>query len=259
MLHSSPHLRPLLEVPRMALTRRYIGAMTTPPSARRIRAIDAFVRSLTTGRAIGYLRYLVILRAHNAQAARVNLINPGTGTGTESTSPSPLFTQDSGYFGDGNGFISTVTLGSLGVTQDNCSMGVWEDASVQGTVTAQYSCGVSTLAVAPWGVDGNFAARNGSTTGDLVAAPQTAGLYSTDRNNSTGHDMLHKGVVLATKTRTSGAPSGSVATIGAVAGGSARAPEPVQLFFIGVSMPASCHLVIEQAFVAYRAAISGGA
>lgn len=106
-------------------TINYINAMTVKPTGSRALLMDRLVRSLVDNGVWSYLSSLPLLKSHDSQAARVDLINPSnvyTVVGT------PTFTTDGGYSGmstsnylDSNKNISTDTL----YTQNDAHLGVW--------------------------------------------------------------------------------------------------------------------------------------
>lgn len=86
-------------------TQRYIGAMTVKPTARIAKVIDNFVRGLVADSLWTKFDALYIFKMHDAQAARINLVNPGTHN--LSVSGSPVFTAGAGYAGAASGYLQT--------------------------------------------------------------------------------------------------------------------------------------------------------
>lgn len=78
----------------------YIAAMSVAPDATRRGHINTLFASLRSSGVLSKLSHLYLLAAHDAQAARLNAVNPGTNNLTAFNSPT--FTVDRGYQGDGS-------------------------------------------------------------------------------------------------------------------------------------------------------------
>lgn len=115
----------LLVQPLHPYTQAYIAAMSVKPSARIAKAIDNFVRGLVADSLWTKFDALYIFKMHDAQAARINLVNPGTHN--LSTSGSPVFTAGAGYTGAASGYLQTsANMNTFSkFTQNNAHLGVY--------------------------------------------------------------------------------------------------------------------------------------
>lgn len=136
---------PLLHTGLHPYTSAYINAMTVKPTGARVGLMNALVNRLVTTGAWGYLSSMPLLKAHDSQAARVDLINPAnvyTLIGT------PVFAVDGGYtMSAANGLDSNINLSTDAKYQQNnahiaawCSTDVNQNAvDVSNTSTVQQS------------------------------------------------------------------------------------------------------------------------
>lgn len=110
-------------------TQRYIAAMTTKPSPLVAQNIDRFVRGLLTDNLWGKFDALYIFKMHDAQAARLNLVNPGTYD--LSLVGAPTFTAGSGYLGGASAYLQTsVNMSTFAkFRQNDAHLGVYFTAS----------------------------------------------------------------------------------------------------------------------------------
>lgn len=76
----------------------YFDAMTVQPDSTRKGHINTLVAGLKTDGIWSKLSWLLLLASHDAQAARLNAVNP---TKSVTATNSPTFTVDRGYTGDG--------------------------------------------------------------------------------------------------------------------------------------------------------------
>jgi hypothetical protein len=90
----------------------YASAMTVAPSAARVALIDTFVRAIKAGGLWTRLDLLYLLAAHDAQAARVNVMAPGLHTCSAVNSPSSWWTAAS----PATGRLPTCRRGSIRVS-----------------------------------------------------------------------------------------------------------------------------------------------
>ena len=110
-----------------AITKAYIAKMTVQPDGERQVIIDKLVTSLLAGAVSGtnilaLMDSMFLLKSHDEQAARVNLINPAQ---VATVAGLPVFSIDTGYAGDGiAGTIRTGVTPAL-YTQNSASMYVF--------------------------------------------------------------------------------------------------------------------------------------
>lgn len=105
----------------------YVAAMTVQPDARHKELIDVFVGELKTADIWDDLDIVYLPAAHDEQAGRLNLKNPGTFTCTN-VGAGPAFAAEGGITGSGSTGWNTgwnPTLHGVNYQQDNASMWVW--------------------------------------------------------------------------------------------------------------------------------------
>jgi len=176
------------------------AAMSPEPDAARKRAYDDFFKAIRALNVHERLSFIHLLTAHDEQAARLNLLNPGTNDLTGS----PTFSADVGFTGNGtstfltpNGFAPD---GSGLYKQDDCCVGTWVLANPAGVSSANYVIGSPTAAevvrLAPSvSAIGTMRARLSQTT-NLDGGFQVGGVgfSAINRNNSANFDIYRDGV-----------------------------------------------------------------
>lgn len=121
-----------------AETTALLAQMTTQPNAARKSRIDALIVGLKTDGIWSKLDALWVMAAHDAQAARLNWMNPTGTTLTEVNSPA--FDIDQGYTGDGTsarldtGYIPSTD--GVNLTQNSGCFGVWVNKAGSSAFTA---------------------------------------------------------------------------------------------------------------------------
>lgn len=150
------------------------SAMSAKPGLKRRRLIDRTIRLLKGAGVWARLDMLYVIAAHDAQAARLNWVAPGTNTLTAINSPS--FALDRGY--TGNGTDSYLDTGKdvstlLKFSRNDAHLGGW--ALTPGTAS-RILLGSGT----------NLRLRNNNATTEREARVNTTTSISTDDNVSTG-------------------------------------------------------------------------
>lgn len=230
-------------------------SFTNPTVRAKTFAIDDFLSGLKSDGVLDKLKSLHLGLIPELIGFSVNLATPTINDLT--TSGTITFTP---WLGPGENGIpayfivpySPATSSIFGLTDH--SMGVIVNPTEDRN---GYSMGTSTHAIGPRSTTGagRFYVRNGSTTSDFVEGPLAEGLFSMNRNNQNNFDMLHNGVVLATKTRDAGTPSSTNFNILRLAGLTDYPGWPVQLAFIGSSLSTSEHLAIWTRFQTLKTAL----
>lgn len=233
----------------------------SPPSRKYLFALDDFITGLVADGVYAKLDALYLGVLHDAQAARVNLANPGTWNLTEvagTDTLAPQFTQWVGYGGGASlGYLTSGLTASNGkLTYSNHTVGVYVDGAVQ---DADFILGTSALSMQPRSTTGpdSFFARSGSTTSDSTTGPLGAGLYTIRRTDSSQFFMDHNGVLKATKTRAvgTGLSTGTLDVL-RLNGSSGRAAEPLKLVFFGQYLTTTEVTAILNRFNTYLTAIA---
>lgn len=152
------------------------SAMTVQPSGARKRLYSNLIKALKTSGVWSKLDVFYITATHDAQAARLNLKNPGTFT--LSLVSAPTFTADHGYAGDGiddaldTGF--TPLTQAVQSTLNNTSLGLWSRTSAQALAPIGAEAGGTAVAfvrprntsdAAVWRVNTDTLSSQGNTDG----------------------------------------------------------------------------------------------
>jgi hypothetical protein len=153
-------------------TQTYVEAMGVEPDDTRKGVVDTLVGSLKSAGVFTKLNFMHLYAAHDADAALINLINPGTFDGTISNSPT--FTVDRGYTTNGTTSYIDCHFNPQTLTApyalNSASMGVW---SLTSASTAGYDMGFY------------------SSQGIMIACNISGTSYS--RCNSAGFDSIARG------------------------------------------------------------------
>jgi hypothetical protein len=186
-----------------AETTALLAAMTVQPSAGRKTLIDNMILALKSAGIWTTLDFLYVLAAHDAQAGRINWINPAqvmtvvTGTGP------PTFTTDRGYLGVGTGYLSTaVNWSALAkYTQSDAAIGAWvqNDATAGTAATAVMGCLTTNnrISMTPRVVTTNaLAARINGATASGNAIVSSRGHSLANRTGAAGIDAYKDGSLL---------------------------------------------------------------
>ena len=192
----------------------YFAAMTVQPDATRKGVIDALISGLKSDGLWAKLDLLYLLGAHDAQAARLNVKNPGTNN--LSAVNSPTFTTDRGYAGDAvSAYLDTgmAQNATVQATQNSHSQHFGIQAK-HAAANSQHYIG-TTAAGSPnlvridrTGSEMLYVrANNGS---EQMASSAVEGVFSSSRTSATGFKVYRGGSVTLNDTT-----SASVARISA--------------------------------------------
>ena len=154
-------------------TQAYINAMSTKPSAQITKAIDNFVRGIVDDGLWSKFDALYIFKMHTAQAAQLNLIQPGTHD--LSTSGSPVFTADAGYAGAASGYLKTsANISTFSkFSQDSAHIGGYIE-SAQTANTPAIGSALKNIEIRPFTGGNTFFAIN--TTGNAIGRAVASGV-----------------------------------------------------------------------------------
>lgn len=251
-LATAPAPAPALRAETAAL----VGRMASPPSRARRQAIDRLIAALVDVDLWDRLDALVILAAHDAQAALLNW--KGAVHTSSIGGGAPVFTADRGFWCDGlDDWIDTGFAPSAGVRfQQNSAMaGAWfrkgerNANSPVGTVTA------SAVTINPRGASDASASRlngSGAVNGGMVATGY--GFTAVDRASSTTLQQYAGGRALgAAASATSSSRSG--VTIGLGRANNAFAEGQFCAFVAGASLSPAQHAALFTALDAYMAEV----
>lgn len=233
----------------------YASAMTVAPSAARVALIDTFVRAIKAGGLWTRLDLLYLLAAHDAQAARVNVMAPGLHTCSAVNSPS--FVVDRGFAGDGTtSYLSTGLNPSLGGTRfalNDAALFVWSLSDLN--AGADIGSGTSTRLLAR--TSGSLAARANAGSTTTVAVGDSLGFAGWSRRSSAAHDFFRGGSLVASPTQASGSISNDAIRIGAA--GSAYSARRLAIAGAGAGLDGDHVAALAAACTAYLVAVGAAA
>jgi len=176
-----------------------IDAMSVTPPLRRQRLMSELISELIYAGVWSRLDCFYVLAAHDAQAARLNWIAPGTNNLTAQSAPT--FTFDRGYAGNGSSAYLTTSYqpdGSRHYKQDDASAGVWVQTLADGNFSlGTQSNGVSVQIVSK-NASGNFQSRLNDSTNSPVAEAAGTGLFAVSRSASGSYVKFKNGAVVDT-------------------------------------------------------------
>ena len=241
--------------------------MSFPAQGRRVQLIDRFIRRLKNSGLWSGLDVLWVLRAHDAQAARLNWKNPASFALTATNSPT--FTTDRGYAGNGSSSYLdtgwTPSTNAAQFTQNSASLGVYLTSGV-GTDTANStptqigSIGGNGAFLVAWGAASNgIRGRvNASSTAETSSTVSTRyGLSTLDRSGSgtfTGYrDGVSKG---GSGIASASIPTQAFSLLALNNGGSIVnfSDNQIGLAFAGASLGATGNAELYSAWLEYVAA-----
>lgn len=246
---------PPLAVPRRPVTDALVARMAAAPSAPRVAMIDQLVGTLTDAGIWAKLDVLVVLAAHDSQAALLNWKGAAYGA---TLVGGPVFVADRGVFTDGSDDLidwGWSPASGIAFTQNAAMFGAWfrkgdrNAASPVGTQTGA-SCTLN-----PRSSSDALAGRINSSTISSGGTMATGyGLTILDRSAASAVQCYRDGNAVGTvSTATSGARS-SVAMGSGKAGG-AFADGQFCAHLAGASLSAAEHRILADALAAYMAAI----
>lgn len=161
----------------------YFAAMSSEPDATRKGHLNTLIAGLKADGVWAKLDWLSIFAAHDAQAARLNAINPAQAF-TEVNSP--VFTADTGYRGAASSYLNSnwvPNADAVNFTLNAASMGGWSltDANTTGA-----AMGTGTRDVLMVRNSGFMYAALGSTasTPDYISNATSLGYFSLCRETS---------------------------------------------------------------------------
>lgn len=175
----------------------YIAAMTVEPDSTRISAISTLIADLKADGIWAKLDWLSLFATHDAQAARLNAINPAQAF---SVVGSPTFTVDSGYTGAGSSYLNSgwdPSNDGVNFLRDSASMGLWSLTNVSNAFSAM---GSENAHIAPL-TSGYVYCKLNETSYTYITNTDSSGMISTSRSGSTAGKGYRNGVSLGTTTR----------------------------------------------------------
>lgn len=191
-----------------------IARMSVAPSGVRARAIDAAVRALKASGVWPKLTVLHLIAAHDAQAARLNWVQPAYDLTAVN---SPMFTADRGYAGDGAAaYLDTGWAPSLGA-QDSLCFGVWTRTNSQSAAgVAGTSAGPSVLLLPRSATDTAAVRANQgpATASGAGSVTDGSGLTVANRSGASAVQIYKGGALLLSASPASAAPGTSSLTLG---------------------------------------------
>jgi hypothetical protein len=208
----TPALRQILFAPRpySAEARAAFAAMTTQPSSGLKSLYNTCITSLINAGIWAKLDALYLMNVETAQAARLNIKNPGTYNLTAVSSPT--FTAKTGYAGDGAAaYLDTnfnpTTASAPKFVQDSASAFVW---SLQQTAENNPQLGQggpsNTIIYGRRTTDTVQGQINTATTAAGAASTDGRGLIHANRAVSTAQELFKNGASVGTDAHASVSP-----------------------------------------------------
>lgn len=187
----------------------YFAAMSAQPDNTRKTLINTLIVNLKSGGVWAKLDWLSLVASHDAQAARLNAVNPAQIMTVVST---PTFTTDRGYTGDGVGtYLNTswnpTTAPSPKLIQDSAHIGGWMGTDVASTSQADFG-GLNNRLNTHYDGTRFRAACNGADT--LVApggTPTSIGHWTTNRSVAANFQTYKNGAAYSSLPVVSAAPA----------------------------------------------------
>lgn len=208
-------------------------AMTTPPSPALKALYNTAITDLQLAGIWTKLDALYLMNVETAQAARVNIKNPGTYNLTATSSPT--FTAKVGYAGDGAAaFLNTnfnpTTAVAPNYVQNSASGFAWglkqgQDAN---GVLGQNAAATANVLIQPRFTDDRVYGRISDSADFSAANADGRGLFQVNRTASNARELFKNGASVATSATVSASPANATVTIlrmssGLYSGGAAMA------------------------------------
>lgn len=184
-----------------------LNAFTVKADHVRKGHIDTLVRGIKAAGVWAKLDALWVLAAHDAQAARVNWMLPGTFNLT--VEGTPTFTADQGYTGNGtDGRLNTgwnPSTNGVNFQLNSAHMGLWVRTT---SAAGEDRCdmGVSNFRMDTWRAANTLLTRANHAT-SIQVSNNTAGYFCTNRSASDAIQIRKNNTSLATNTGASTAIS----------------------------------------------------
>jgi hypothetical protein len=238
------------------------AAMTVQPDTTRKGVIDTFIKTMIADGIWAKLDVLWVLRAHDAQAGRLNWKTPASFALTAVNSPT--FTVDRGYTGDASTkYLNTnwnYAVNAVISTLNSASIGVYQTPNI-GTAGADGSImafgGQQLFIRARVASDKIDSRLNGTPQVDSTSAPASRfGLTAVNRADANDITFYRNGVTQGTVAQPSGSPGTGVSLILCYNGSSGLSPQlhndnQTGLAWVGASLTAGEHAAFDTAFDTY--------
>lgn len=205
-------------------TMAYIAAMTgTPPSAGRTRLYNNFIKNTKAEGILQTCDFAWLTANFTDEAARINLINPGTGDLVNSNTPT--FAADDGFTGSSTGTVhNNVAMNTYTKYQQNdCHIAMHNRVEYNAAIRAVSSAG----STGPFSLlfarnSGNASWWLNDDTGTAVAQASAIGTMIGVRTGATATRGHKNGSTLGTGSVTStGVPTGTFHLCGHLGAGNA--------------------------------------
>lgn len=239
----------------------YFAAMSSQPDDTRKAVIDAFITTLVSEGIWAKLDAAGIVRAHDAQAARLWLTDPAR---SATVVGSPTFTADRGYTGvPSTGYLDSgfnAAVDGSNYTQNDCCFGGYLTPGV-GTDTAVtvYMMGSSssTMRLAPRAVSDTVRARINSaseTVSAISAVATRAGLTAAQRTGAALTEVFRNGASVGTDTDASTALASASVHLLTANGSGTVIDNQMGFWWAGGSLTSGQHAALDTAWDTYVAA-----
>lgn len=240
-----------------AETEAFLAAMSVAPDDTRKEAYDAFVVAMKAAGLWAKADVISLLAAHDAQAARLNLKNPGTGAGQVwSAVNSPTFTTDRGFAGDGATSYLDLGIGFASLsnyTLNDCCALIWSLTDSAGAVRDFGSASSVNAFIEGRSAGGNLNIRANQASANAAATPNSLGFFGYDRSGASALKAFKNGTALATHTTASSSLGTGNITIGR--GNVTYSARQIAAAFIGAHLTDAEHSALYNAYAAWMSAV----
>lgn len=221
-------------------TQAALAAMSVQPNAARTKLYDDLLVGLKADGVFPLLDWLIMCAAHDAQAGRVNLVNPSR---IASAINSPTFTVDRGYTGDGGtAYLSTGQAwgtSSSKFSRNDAALGVWVNVAGARSQTSPIGMEGTNNSQLVLNSSGNHVMRlntTGSSSGVSDPSPR-AGNRVIIRRDAANISFYTNGQFLEERPSTSVNPSSAAGSI--LRGSGTYADDGVAAAYAGAALSAA--------------------
>jgi hypothetical protein len=169
----------------------YFAAMTTPPGSGRKALLNALIVGLKADGVWARLDWLSLFAAHDAQAARLNAVNPAQAFTVVS---SPAFTIDRGYQGAASSYLQSgwaPAAHAVNYARDSAFTAAWSRTNATNSTVA---LGNTATYTSPKASDGMRAQVNSAGANEVAAVADSIGLHAADRRGASLGSLYKNGV-----------------------------------------------------------------
>ncbi len=227
----------------------YVAAMTVQPSNARKASIDTLIGNLKADGIWAKLDWFQLLAAHDAQAARINAINPAQ---IASLVGSPVFTKNRGYTTSSGNSAQTGFDPSTAAkfSQNSAHLGFYINQDNDGANNTPIDSGGTGVFINARGSTGSIRGRiNSGSTIDYGTPGTRLGLTGLNRSGASATTAYRNGVSVGSNTVASIPVVSTTIGIGATGAGTSSAQQRYAAEFFGSSLTSGDWAKLKQRLV----------